>query len=459
MGKNDDAGRTFPGAASRIKRTLTSIGKRSSSVAAKAAAAAAAAASKENLADAPIGAVFKPTPKEDWGSAVVRSPPPPSPRAIDRARAAKKKRADATVAAAGAAAAAAALAPRPPPSPSSLFSPEHVRSFDWDHEQTLLDGWTLAFNGSRPLQLTGKVFNNAGPGLEDGDAIEYTSQVVGVKGRVATTKSGTKYYLGEPSADFEAVRVQLVRETAAAEHGPVAAATVSVPFDAEKPFGGIDLGPTVACSSVKLPSVKGWTAESNVALLHEWTLEKSAAGYNMCIGARAARPLTRSCTRRSPSRCAAHSPDPLHLTLPPQARSSTARGSTTAPRATAPPMSSRCRGASCAPSTTAPSTSAGARAVSARSPPTRPPSTRRPSWARSTTSCPSERRVLPLTSAPRRVASGSTSTSTHIHTTDRSTSKMHPDDAHPNVTQPSFSLCCPGSWRASAAWICVIRGP
>lgn len=409
MGKvGGDAGERSSGAASRIKRTLTSIGKRSSSVPAKAAAAAAAAASKENLADVPKGANFAPTPKEDWGSAVVRSPPPPSPRAIERARAAKKKRAAANVAAAGAAAAAAVLEPKPPPSP--LFSPEHVRSFDWDHEQTLLDGWNLAFNGSRPLQLAGKVFNNAGPGLEDGDAIEYTSQIVGVKGRVATTKSGTKYYLGEPSDDFEAVRVQLVRETAAAEHGPVAAATVSVPFDAEKPFNGIDLGPTVACSSVKLPSVKGWTPESNVALLHEWTLEKSAAGYNICVGVPAAT-LLAGHTRRSNSRR-------LPLPLRPQARSSTARGSTTAPRATAPPTLSRCRVASCRPSTTAASTSAGARAESARSPPTGPPSTRRRSWGRSMTSCPSELcRLHRCTSTSRHAH--------HSHTHRRCTLTMH----------------------------------
>ena len=52
-----------------------------------------------------------------------------------------------------------------------------VRQFGWDHEHTLLDEWNLAFNGSWPLQLCGKVFNNAGPGLEDGDLVEYTSQV------------------------------------------------------------------------------------------------------------------------------------------------------------------------------------------------------------------------------------------------------------------------------------------
>ena len=67
--------------------------------------------------------------------------------------------------------------PRPSPSPSPSPSPNQVRQFEWDHEHTLLDGWNLAFNGSWPLQLSGKVFNNAGPGLEDGDLVEYTSQV------------------------------------------------------------------------------------------------------------------------------------------------------------------------------------------------------------------------------------------------------------------------------------------
>ena len=71
---------------------------------------------------------------------------------------------------------------RPSPSPSPSPSPNQVRQFEWDHEHTLLDGWNLAFNGSWPLQLSGKVFNNAGPGLEDGDLVEYTSQVTAARG-------------------------------------------------------------------------------------------------------------------------------------------------------------------------------------------------------------------------------------------------------------------------------------
>eukprot|EP00964_Phaeocystis_antarctica_P129728 scaffold93601_cov67-Phaeocystis_antarctica.AAC.3 len=74
--------------------------------------------------------------------------------------------------------AACGLGPSPSPSPD----PNQVREFEWDHEHTLLDGWNLAFNGSWPLQLSGKVFNNAGPGLEDGDLVEYTSQVEAARG-------------------------------------------------------------------------------------------------------------------------------------------------------------------------------------------------------------------------------------------------------------------------------------
>ena len=119
-------------------------------------------------------------------------------------------------------------------------------------------------------------------------------------GRIATTKSGTKYYLGTPSAEFVAVRVcsaraalrwpcplagcnppsrpslkdlcglarqaLLCRATAAAELGPTAAAAAALlPFDPERPFDYIDLGPMVACSSVKLPVVAGWSADSNAA--------------------------------------------------------------------------------------------------------------------------------------------------------------------------------------------------
>lgn len=62
-------------------------------------------------------------------------------------------------------------------------------------DHVFLDDWSFAFNASRPLQLTGRVFNNAS-GFEDGDLLEYTSQVTHIFGRVATTKSGTSYVLG-----------------------------------------------------------------------------------------------------------------------------------------------------------------------------------------------------------------------------------------------------------------------
>ena len=70
-------------------------------------------------------------------------------------------------------------------------------------------------------------------------------QIVSFKGRVAITKSGTKYYLGTPSPLFEAIRLQLCRATAAAEQGPVKAAAISdsfFPLDPEHPFSFIDLG-------------------------------------------------------------------------------------------------------------------------------------------------------------------------------------------------------------------------
>ena len=140
-----------------------------------------------------------------------------------------------------------------------------VRQFEWDHEHTLLDGWNLAFNGSWPLQLSGKVFNNAGPGLEDGDLVEYTSQIVSFNGRVVVTKSGTKYYLGTPSPRFEAIRIQLCRASAAAEQGPAAAAALassSFPFDVERPFRFIDLGPTVTCMHMHVACICMWHAHA-----------------------------------------------------------------------------------------------------------------------------------------------------------------------------------------------------
>ena len=237
--------------------------KSSVSVAQKRAKALFTAETKENVS-VPSGSDFALTPKGAWGAAlIVEEKKRPKSHAVS-------KRAS----------------PRKQGQWAGADSPA-VRQFGWDHEHTLLDEWNLAFNGSWPLQLCGKVFNNAGPGLEDGDMVEYTSQIISFKGRVAITKSGTKYYLGTPSPLFEAIRLQLCRATAAAERGPAKAAAISdsfFPFNPEHPFSFIDLGPTVPCSSVKLPAVAGWSANSNVALLHLWTIVKNASGYNACVG-------------------------------------------------------------------------------------------------------------------------------------------------------------------------------
>ena len=166
-------------ATSRIQRTLTMIGKRKPST----KRTLDQTASKENVSDVPKGANFAPTPVEAWGSAVVLSE---SAKTRSAKKPAKKQPAPAQPPKPVAMDALAASAPAEP-----LFSPNAVRVWDWDHEQVLLDGWNLAFNGSRPLQLSGKVFNNAGPGLEDGDAIEYTSQVVAVQ----WTRCGTFFAL------------------------------------------------------------------------------------------------------------------------------------------------------------------------------------------------------------------------------------------------------------------------
>ena len=269
---------------SRMKRTLTMLGKRTSSVsvAKKRAKHLFAAQSKEN-ATVPSGANFAPTPKDAWGASLIkqekapllspRQQPPPragewgdvvSPEAAAQRdqcpgsqppthlprgcpRRIREERPRRLEAGAGLRRHECAC-PRSstPPPPLAV----QVRQFEWDHEHTLLDGWNLVFNGSWPLQLSGKVFNNAGPGLEDGDLVEYTSQIVSFNGRVAVTKSGTKYYLGTPSPRFEAIRIQLCRASAAAEQGPAAAsalASSSFPFDVERPFRFIDLGPTVTC--------------------------------------------------------------------------------------------------------------------------------------------------------------------------------------------------------------------
>ena len=153
--------------------------------------------------------------------------------------------------------------------PRSAAIAELVLSEDFDWDTVLLDEWSLSFNGSRPLQLTGRVFNNS-QGFEEGDVLEYTSQLVGVDGRVATTKSGTKYYLVAPAAGFAAIRAVLCRDDPA--------------VDPEHPLAGVDLGPLVPCQAVGLPRVPGWDPDEGVALLQDWCLARNAAGFHCVRG-------------------------------------------------------------------------------------------------------------------------------------------------------------------------------
>ena len=156
-----------------------------------------------------------------------------------------------------------------PMAPRSAAIAELVLSEDFDWDTVLLDEWSLSFNGSRPLQLTGRVFNNS-QGFEEGDVLEYTSQLVGVDGRVATTKSGTKYYLVAPAAGFAAIRAVLCRDDPA--------------VDPEHPLAGVDLGPLVPCQAVGLPRVPGWDPDEGVALLQDWCLARNAAGFHCVRG-------------------------------------------------------------------------------------------------------------------------------------------------------------------------------
>ena len=42
---------------------------------------------------------------------------------------------------------------------------------------------------------------------------------------------------------------------------------------------GIKLGEVVAAAPVKLPKVRGWSHQSGVALLHDWTSFKTPGGF------------------------------------------------------------------------------------------------------------------------------------------------------------------------------------
>ena len=139
-----------------------------------------------------------------------------------------------------------------------------------DDDLVILEDWSFAFNASRPLQLTGHVFNN-GPsaGYEDGDLLEYTSQITSISGRTAVTKSGTVYKLGRPSAHFERLRTQLWINSRTGAMGRDDGSSVP-PLDEEQPLLGIKLGEVIATAPVRLPRVPGWSHQSGVALLNEW---------------------------------------------------------------------------------------------------------------------------------------------------------------------------------------------
>ena len=90
-------------AQSRIKRTLTMIGKRKSSVSAaqKRAKALFTAETKENVS-VPSGSDFAPTPKGAWGAAlIVEEKKLPKPHAVSRRAATRKQGRDQALPSAG----------------------------------------------------------------------------------------------------------------------------------------------------------------------------------------------------------------------------------------------------------------------------------------------------------------------------------------------------------------------
>ena len=172
-----------------------------------------------------------------------------------------------------------------------------------DDDRVLLDDWSFSFNASRPLQLTGRVFNN-GPsaGYEDGDLLEYTSQIVSISGRTASTKSGTVYKLGKPSEHFERLRTQLWINSRTGAMGRDDGSSVP-PLDEDQPLLGIKLGSVVATEPVRLPRVAGWSHQSGVALLNEWEGVLNKRNKMHAVGAVFNCPG--ACT---PARCHSHVP-------------------------------------------------------------------------------------------------------------------------------------------------------
>ena len=179
-------------------------------------------------------------------------------------------------------------------------------------DHVLLDDWSFAFNASRPLQLTGRVFNNAA-GFEDGDTLEYTSQIVEVKGRIATTKSGTTYYLGRPAQGFEQLRKQLWLCSRSGQLGRDDGSSVP-PCDVDRPLAGIKLGQVVPCAPVRLPKMPGWSHQSGVAVRPRRTAPALHRASSLLLSPAASCRLLRP---PAASRCLPRSRGTLPLRPPP----------------------------------------------------------------------------------------------------------------------------------------------
>ena len=151
-----------------------------------------------------------------------------------------------------------------------------------ESEYVVLEDWSFAFNASRPLQLTGRCFNNAA-GYEDGDLLEYTSQITSINGRTAVTKSGTVYTLGKPAASFDQLRKQLWINSRTGALGRDDGSSVP-PLDFDNPLLGIKLGEVKQAAPVRLPRVAGWSHQSGIALLNDWSPERNATGSFSVVG-------------------------------------------------------------------------------------------------------------------------------------------------------------------------------
>jgi hypothetical protein len=167
--------------------------------------------------------------------------------------------------------------------PETIVSdmPDDIVSDRPDGDLIYLDDWSFAFNGSRPLQLTGRVMK--GGGLEVGDLLEYTSQLTSIEGRRATTKSGTVYHLGKPADSYMQLRKSLWLTSRSGTLGRDDGSSVP-PLDEATPLAGIKLGAVVPCAPVRIPKVPGWTHQSGIALLHHWKPCRDHNDYIQCEG-------------------------------------------------------------------------------------------------------------------------------------------------------------------------------